>query len=80
MKTIYLRINHAGHCQPHQSATGAHYAITDCTDDASPSAVAQLANLTVIAAPYHDNTTSIRFQDLGRNKLINRYKVSAIHA
>ena len=80
MKTIYLRINHAGHCQPHQSATGAHYAITDCADDASPSAVAQLANLTVIAVPYRDKATAIRYQELGRNKLINKYKASATHA
>lgn len=80
MKTIYLRINHAGYCQPHQYATGAHYAITDCADDASPSAVAQLANLTVIAAPYRDKATPIQYQELGRNKLINRYKTSAIHA
>lgn len=73
MKTTYLRINHAGQCQPHQCATGAHYAITECPDDEPASATAQLANLTVIASPYSENVTPIKFSNLGRGKLINLY-------
>ena len=73
MKTIYLRINHAGHCQPHQCATDAHYAITNCPDAEPAGAIAQLANLTVIAAPYSGDVTRIKFPELGRGKLINLY-------
>jgi hypothetical protein len=74
MKTIFLRINSQGYCQPHQCATGASYAVHQCPDNASPSMVAVAANKTMIAAPYTEEPMPILFSELGnKTAWINVY-------
>jgi len=76
MKTIYLKINSSGDTQPHQCATGADYAISQCPDDVSAGSVAIVANRTVIAAPYNDKPLPINYDELDhqrQGKWINVY-------
>ena len=76
MKTIFLRINLRGHCQPHQCADGSNYAIHNCPDNVSAANVAMVANKTVIAAPYSLKPLPIEFTELDHHrtgKWINVY-------
>lgn len=68
MKTIFLRINSQGYCQPHQCTTGASYAVHQCPDNASPSMVAILCNKTMIAAPYTEDPLPVLFSELDHSR------------
>ena len=77
MKTIFLKINSQGHCQPHKCATGSNYAIHNCPDNVSAANVAIVANKTVIAAPYSEQPLTIDYTELDHHhtgKWINVYR------
>lgn len=71
MKTVFLRINSAGRCQPHQCAVGASYKIDDVPGDATD--VSILANQTLIAAPDNGDPAEIKYTALGRGRFVNLY-------